>query len=1813
MEFSRVPPQRYTPSILQARMGRAQTRVVKLYRICAVGFDWLRLEVKRGSRLPMRRQGTLVLMRLSLVTASNVSQTPVNVGVINLLNDPLAIENSSSLQQLSPWSTSTGENSLRLAPPVASCDQKEPACSPCEKRRHTCPGYDNPGSMSNDGGLSTSNTGSHFPSESMKLNDQGNTGYTYTPESNLHHRMVSPCEIGIGSQFHTKPPQNTLDIPHPTHIVNSQSESMEKPMQSAVMARKSPGCTTCLKLRIMCDSEQPCLTCFKRGNADKCFYEGRTIHPYQQRSHLFYPPTSTAQENPGDTRLTAGNLSKAASPSNQRANTTSNARNPLTHEQGVELLHQIELLRQTRSQIGEDIDSTPESMRAYLAMKAMEAMESGKGLGGSYLGRIKLSPAVNANMLGSGDHSQSRVLIHHLTCRSISIGTWTRVGQNTMDLIIFYSPDKCTMTYYINNDQAGYKIEYPFSHIKNIFLENNEADPSNQGGIVIELSRPPNFFMDLFPAANDYIQCSDFTEDLQATQCLVHHLGGNPKVLSGQLHKLVSLKDFANRHNLQLSSINRFLNQDRPFTPEHSGPSRITNLRTLVEDDPSRNRWLATDVDAVAGSDDGDFESRILDIQDHQLSVSGFEGSGEVIKPMEKTADARFQCDRCDFQPRGNPKYFKKSLAKHMKRHTKNDSIQALKAKEGINNSDCEDNSHGESLFGVPKHSDYEGNHLNPPNDSLNAPSPRFVASGLYSTEMENDTQATEDTELWHELVKLQRERHENQVSDTPRGLEPDSVEPRDSLGTTDDTKKKATVLEAHDEVAFTDSGYASARNLNRCSLTKPLSELEDTPTSTASLSATNGIDNDDTDTLYSAGTTVAPGKVQTYLAEICGDIYRKLSDCVDVNTWTVVSKALPDLVKAFAVKLGNDSNAQVSRDIMYFIHKRHNHETDNQSPPRQIIPEGMALLDKMALWQSKDAENPTHTAEALDEDLFEGVNDDEDGPIEEVNLPTYCKTIFDSPAYEWFLSNCRKEVMLQWGRSCPRTMTECIRRNLLSRFPTGTISKRYAPKPHELTFVLKWNSLMEHRLQNENFEPSSWPAQSLPIFVALTGSPDEAQALTIKEYMNQTWPTNSAKMFDAIQNAIETAKREEGIQLVSKPEHTSQLAQVPTNEPIAAEVHGTTLRVKTTGPAYFIAECGEQLAWLASALESSSGSLIRHCEPSITKIDVWASSRYNSIYRGECDIAVNVTNVIDSDSPMLGMQSSWQDVVGGHSLVQGYPISRRPRGCAGLELSLDILLHLVQAKGICLDGEQYNVIDDDRGSASTGSLQDEGPRNHGTADIHSAGVIGRQETESILCTSLREEMARSPLSSHDVEGQAPNECPSSSSMELSEARGYFPSGTETESEDVSFDGDQLSISDSSEDIKPLDTNEPLYPILINILHQLLSGFRSMTQCPSGASESNQETGTPICSFGPSRSSAGGSHGQTHLKRKRNEDDKDDADKDGSQGPPQKKTNCDPSDASKKSFACPYLKKDPLEHRDCCTKKLNRIRDVKQHLTRRHTPERYCPMCLTADFANQESWQDHITERRCFSRDPSMLEGISYDQRQRLGKKSDSNLTEEGQWFAIWEIIFPRCPKPLSAYLEAGLSVEMRLFREYSYAHGPALLRQQVLSDPGWIRQDITEEERQGALDQVIAEGIRRLFSSWGSHQQTSSQSSRCRRGTAQQAAQGTPMSSVADSGVGMGSHVSSLETRSQIGGIVPHSNVPEMNYPASRIMDRTGGQISPIPQVTTVGPTPSHDAGWLECLGDMQNLTQYDTGGDEPVLDDPFDALQMDFGSFNS
>ncbi|KAJ4288254.1 Transcription elongation factor SPT4 [Collariella sp. IMI 366227] len=223
----------------------------------------------------------------------------------------------------------------------------------------------------------------------------------------------------------------------------------------------------------------------------------------------------------------------------------------------------IKMMAKKSLENGEDMDTIPESMRQYLAM---QAMESGKSIPG-FFGRTGLMPYGHQGMMGGDQSGPGKVLIHHLNCRSLTIGRWMRVGQNAMDLIIFYSPDKCTMTYYINNDQAGYKIEYPFSYIKNIYL--NNVDGGEQlGGITIELLQPPLFYMDSSTTAT-FIQVSDFTEDLQASRVLTHHLGGNPKVLSGQLAKLVSLEAFIHRHSAPAPMFDQLhpLSMSAPVSP----------------------------------------------------------------------------------------------------------------------------------------------------------------------------------------------------------------------------------------------------------------------------------------------------------------------------------------------------------------------------------------------------------------------------------------------------------------------------------------------------------------------------------------------------------------------------------------------------------------------------------------------------------------------------------------------------------------------------------------------------------------------------------------------------------------------------------------------------------------------------------------------------------------------------------------------------------------------------------------------------------------------------------------------------------------------------------------------------------------------------------------------------------------------------------------------------------------------------------------------------------------------------------------------
>lgn len=159
------------------------------------------------------------------------------------------------------------------------------------------------------------------------------------------------------------------------------------------------------------------------------------------------------------------------------------------------------------------------------------------------------------------------------------------------------------VTYYIQAQDTGFRIEYPFSSIKSMWLDPQDSGANGEEDyIVVELIQPPLFTMD--QGSNGWFQCRDFTEDQQASTVLRHRLGGNSKVLASQLGKLTSCETYRNR--FELLEVPTSFSQQRPFAfptvaqlePRPSSqPNRIVHPHTGIfheqafptKQEPSRN------------------------------------------------------------------------------------------------------------------------------------------------------------------------------------------------------------------------------------------------------------------------------------------------------------------------------------------------------------------------------------------------------------------------------------------------------------------------------------------------------------------------------------------------------------------------------------------------------------------------------------------------------------------------------------------------------------------------------------------------------------------------------------------------------------------------------------------------------------------------------------------------------------------------------------------------------------------------------------------------------------------------------------------------------------------------------------------------------------------------------------------------------------------------------------------------------------------------------------------------------------------------
>jgi len=290
-----------------------------------------------------------------------------------------------------------------------------------------------------------------------------------------------------------------------------------------------------------------------------------------------------------------------------------------------------------------------------------------------------------------------------------------------------------------------------------------------------------------------------------------------------------------------------------------------------------------------------------------------------------------------------------------------------------------------------------------------------------------------------------------------------------------------------------------------------------------------------------------------------------------------------------------------------------------------------------------------------------------------------------------------------------------------------------------------------------------------------------------------------------------------------------------------------------------------------------------------------------------------------------------------------------------------------------------------------------------------------------------------------------------------------------------SLDSDMLSISDRSDHINPFGQEPGKSACLNEILHRLLEDWRWMKSCQPSSEKSSQPSSahqTESSATQPLSSQPGSSQ-----KRSLPDEDDDQFD-DGDNGSRLKKRVKDDT-PPRKFLACPFWKKNPRAHRDCFTYKLSRIKDVKQHLARQHTPI-HCERCLKV-FEDRRSKSSHFeSDEPCVRGQHGELDGVTNEQNEDLRRKSKRGQTEAEQWYAIWHILFPSLSRPDSPYMDFEHSQEFSEWEEFCQRRGSAVVAEELNrhllshngSSPDWLPE----------LLRIAQSGFRAAFEEFRSH-----------------------------------------------------------------------------------------------------------------------------------
>lgn len=108
-----------------------------------------------------------------------------------------------------------------------------------------------------------------------------------------------------------------------------------------------------------------------------------------------------------------------------------------------------------------------------------------------------------------------------ITATAVTVGSWHRMKISQQDLMCYYKLNERAFSWHIRDSNYHFKMMISFDSIASIELNVLEDHISAQ--IDMDLIEAPIFFME---NNSNWVQCSDFTEGMQASVVLRHTVRG---------------------------------------------------------------------------------------------------------------------------------------------------------------------------------------------------------------------------------------------------------------------------------------------------------------------------------------------------------------------------------------------------------------------------------------------------------------------------------------------------------------------------------------------------------------------------------------------------------------------------------------------------------------------------------------------------------------------------------------------------------------------------------------------------------------------------------------------------------------------------------------------------------------------------------------------------------------------------------------------------------------------------------------------------------------------------------------------------------------------------------------------------------------------------------------------------------------------------------------------------------------------------------------------------------------------------------------